>query len=114
METLRQVSLFGLLTLLLSLTPLIMAAAYVVRPGERRLAMMRPLSLVGLFSALTGCTLGFMNLLRSLGVQKELTATWQQVASIGAAESLVALFVGFASLTGAWLLVAAGMGRQID
>jgi hypothetical protein len=47
-------------------------------------------------------------------MQKELTGAWHQVASVGAAESLVALFVGFASLTGAWLLVAAGMGRRID
>jgi hypothetical protein len=30
----------------------------------------------------------------------------------GAAESLVTMFVGFASLTVAWLLVAVGMGRN--
>jgi hypothetical protein len=33
-------------------------------------------------------------------------------AAVGAAESLVPVFPGFACLTVAWLLVAAGMGRQ--
>ena len=33
---------------------------------------------------------------------------------VGAAESLVPMFVGFASLTVAWLLVAVGMGRHGD
>jgi hypothetical protein len=32
--------------------------------------------------------------------------------SLGAAESLVSMFVGLAFLTVAWLLVAVGMGRQ--
>jgi hypothetical protein len=111
METLRNVSLFGLLSLVLTLTPLVMALAYVVRPSERRLALMRPLSLVGLFAALTGAALGFINVLRYIGVKREITI---EFAAIGAAESLVTLFVGFASLTAAWLLVAAGMGRQSD
>ena len=111
METLRNVSLVGLLSLVLTLTPLVMALAYVIRPSERRLALMRPLSLVGLFAALTGAALGFINVLRYIGMKREITL---EVSAIGAAESLVTLFVGFASLTAAWLLVAAGMGRQSE
>ena len=61
METLRNVSLVGLLTIVLTFVPLVMAIAYVVRPNERRLALMRPLSLAGLFAGLTGATLGLIN-----------------------------------------------------
>jgi hypothetical protein len=112
METLRQASLMALLSLALTFVPLVMAVLYVARPSERRLALMRPLSLAGLFAALTGCALGFINVLRYIGARRE-TVDYS-IAAIGAAESLVTVFVGFASLTVAWLLVAAGMGRQRD
>jgi hypothetical protein len=113
METLRNVSLFGLLSLVLTLTPLVMAFAYVVRPSERRLALMRPLSLAGLFAALAGTTLGFVNVLVGLG-KRGFTVEAYTVTAIGSAEALVPLLLGFACLTVAWLLVAAGMGRQVD
>lgn len=108
---LRQATLFSLLTLILGLVPLVMAAVYVIRPTERHLALMRPLSLAGLFAAIAGGVLGFINVLRLVWT-RELTAETYRVMAIGAAESLVPMFVGFASLTVAWLLVAVGMGRQ--
>ena len=45
MDMLRQASLFALLTLTLAVVPLVMAVVYVIRPTERHLALMRPLSL---------------------------------------------------------------------
>ena len=111
MTMLRQASLFALLTLILSLVPMVMAVVYVVRPTERTLALMRPLSLAGLFAALAGGVLGFINVLRFVWT-RDLTAETYKAMTVGAAESLVTLFVGFASLTVAWLLVAVGMGRQ--
>jgi hypothetical protein len=111
MQMFREASLMAILTILLTFTPLVMAVAYVIRPTERRLALMRPLSLAGLFSGLTSFALGFINTLRYVGVRRE-TPIDYSVAAIGAAESMVALFVGFGCLTVAWLLVAAGMARQ--
>jgi hypothetical protein len=111
MDMLRQASLFALLTTMIDFVPLVMAVVYVVRPTERHLALMRPLSLAGLFAALTGGVLGFMNVLRFVWTS-EVTAETYRVMAVGAAESLVSMFVGFASLTVAWLLVAVGMGRQ--
>jgi hypothetical protein len=111
MGMLRQASVFALLTLTLGFVPLVMAAVYVIRPTERHLALMRPLSLAGLFAALAGGVLGFINVLHFVWT-RELTAETYRVMAIGAAESLVSMFVGFASLTVAWLLVAVGMGRQ--
>ncbi len=113
MEMLRHASLFALLSLVLCLVPLVMAVVYVTRPTERHLALMRPLSLAGLFAALAGGVLGFINVLR-FAWTRELTADTYRVMTIGAAESLVTLLVGFAALTVAWLLVAAGMGRRIE
>lgn len=112
MEVLRQASLLALLSLALTFVPLVMAVFYVVRPTERRLALMRPLSLAGLFAALTGCMVGFINVFKYFGERRDSSPEAYGVAFIGAAESLVTLFVGFGCLTIAWLLVAAGMGRQ--
>jgi hypothetical protein len=113
MEMLRQASLMAILTILLTFVPLVGAVAYVLRPTERRLALMRPLSLAGLFAGLTGCALGFINVLKYAGENRVQPEAYG-VAFIGAAESLVALFVCFGCLTVAWLLVAAGMRRQRD
>jgi hypothetical protein len=113
MNILREMGLVGILSLLLSFTPLVMAVAYVIRPNERRLALMRPLSQVGLFAALAGTALGLINslvYLSSRGFDPETL----RLGVVGTAESLVALAVGFGCLTVAWLLVAAGMGRQRD
>jgi hypothetical protein len=111
MGLLREASLFALLTLMLGFVPLVAAVVYVIRPTERHLALMRPLSLAGLFATMAGCVLGFINVLRFVWT-RELTAETYRVMAVGAAESLVTLLVGFASLTVAWLLVAVGMGRQ--
>lgn len=111
MTMLREASVFALLTLTLSFIPLLMAVVYVSRPTERNLALMRPLSLAGLFASITGTVLGFINVLQFVWT-REATAETYRVMAVGAAESLVSLFVGFAVLTVAWLLVAVGMGRQ--
>jgi hypothetical protein len=111
MSMLRQASLFALLSLILGFVPLVIAVVYLIRPTERHLALMRPLSLAGLFAAIAGGVLGFINVL-FLVWTRALTAETYRVMAIGAAESLVPVLVGFASLTVAWLLVAVGMGRQ--
>jgi len=111
MDMLRNASIFALLTLVIDFVPLVMAAVFVIRPTERHLALMRPLSLAGLFAALSGGVLGFINVLRYVWAH-ELNAETYRVMTVGAAESMVTVFVGFACLTVAWLLVAIGMGRQ--
>lgn len=110
MDMLRQASLFALLALLIDTLPLVMAIVYVIRPTERNLALMRPLALAGLFAALSGGALGAINVLK-FAWTRDLTADTFRVATVGAAESLVSVFVGFACLSAAWLLVAVGMSR---
>lgn len=111
MNMLREASLLALLTVILGFVRLVMAVVYLIRPTEQHLALMRPLSLAGLFAAIAGTVLGFINVLAVFWA-REPTAETYRVMAVGAAESLVPVLVGFASLTVAWLLVAVGMGRQ--
>ena len=105
-------SIVALLSMLVSVLPLGAGVAYVLRPTEQRLAMMRPVSLAGLFAALCGTVLGFINVLHMIWTSDSVV-NWR-VASVGAAESLVTLFLAFGCLTVAWLCVAIGFWRAAD
>lgn len=110
MELLRHAGMFAILTLVICVAPLVMGVVYVIRPSEARLALLRPFTLAGIFAALSGTMLGMLNLLRGIGVAPEPLESYRIVA-LGASESLVPVFVGFASLAVTWLLVAVGMSR---
>ena len=113
LELLRQAGILALLTLAIDFVPLVMAVAYVARPTERRLALMRPLSLAGLFAALTGGVVGFLHVLHGIAVRSEPFADTSTIAwPPEDPKRLVPTFVGFACLTVAWLLVAVGMSRS--
>ena len=101
----------ALICMLVSVLPLIGGGAYLFRPSEQRLAMMRPLSLAGIFAGLSGLSLGLINTLRGLWTEppRDMRIIW-----LGTAESLVTLYVAFSCLMLAWLLVAAGMRRKVN
>ena len=103
---------FAKLSLLIGALPLAAAGLYALRPTERRLALMRPISLAGLFAALGGAVLGFVAALRALAMADQITPAMVPAIAAGASESLVTVFFGFACLTVAWLLVAVGMQRH--
>ena len=65
----EQMGLAALFSIIVSFLPLIAAAAYLFRPTEQRLAMMRPLSLAGIFAGLNGSSLGAINTLRGLWLE---------------------------------------------
>ena len=109
-DMLGQASIMARVSLLVTLFPLAAGLAYLVRPTEQRLALMRPISLAGIFSGLGGAVLGLMNVLRWYGIDNPPPSP--QNMAIGAAESLVTLFVAFGCLTVAWLCVALGMRRN--
>ena len=111
-QVFRHASIVGLFSMLVSVLPLGAGLAYALWPSEQRLAMMRPVSLAGLFSALCGTVLGFLNVLRGIWVADG-AVDWRIVA-IGSAESLTHLFLAFGCLTVAWLCVAAGLRRATD
>jgi hypothetical protein len=110
MDVLRQAGLFALLTMFIGVVPLALAIVYAIWPTEQRLALMRPLSLATIFGAISGVSVGLLNVLRGIGMGE--TADFTRVSAIGLAESLVPVFSGFACLMAAWLCVAVGLWRR--
>ena len=88
------------------------AVAYAHRPTERKLMLMRPLSLASVFSAIGSLTAGMATILKGAAA----TGNWGGHAFsnllFGCAEALIPMFVAFSFLAVAWLLVAVGMRRQ--
>jgi hypothetical protein len=107
---LTQASIVALVSMFMGLVPLAMSIAYAFWPSEQRLALMRPLSLATIFAAVSGTTLGILNVLRGIGITE--TPVVARVAAIGLAEALVPIFFGFGCLTVSWLCVAFGLWRQ--
>lgn len=110
MHTLQQMSIVAILSLMVAVMPAFMGAGYALWPTEAKLTLMRPLSLAGIFGALAGFVLGLINVLM-FAIVKEAPLTSPSILALGAAESLVPLFVAFVSLTLAWLFVAVGLRR---
>ncbi len=110
-ELLRNSSILGLLGLLVSLAAVAMALAYAIKPNERRLALMRPLSLAAIFGGLGTFTAGLASVLQGIAATQSFTVdTWRLIAA-GTAETIIGLFVVFGCLTIAWLLVTLGLRR---
>jgi hypothetical protein len=107
---LRQASIVALLSLIIALLPLAAGVAYAIRPTEARLALMRPISLAGMFAGLTGLLTGVISTLRAMWITD--TPVSSQLVAVGFAESLVPPCVAFMCLTIAWLCAAFGLRRH--
>jgi len=105
----REAGIAALLSMLVTLFPAVAGVAYLLSPSEKRLAVLRPISLAGLFAGLAGLLLGFINVLRGIWMRDPVD--WKVVA-VGTAEAMVPLTLAFGALTFAWLCVAVGMRRQ--
>ena len=107
---LSQASIVALASIFMGVVPLAMGIVYVIWPSEQRLALMRPLSLATIFAAVSGSTLGLVNVFRARGMSQ--SPAFPRIAWIGFAEALVPTFFGFGCLTVAWLCVAVGLWRR--
>jgi hypothetical protein len=88
------------------------AIAYAIQPTERKLALIRPLSLAGILAALCSFAVGTATALKGAadaGIDPENV----RLMLAGLSESFIPLFVAFAFLAVAWLLVAAGLRRHV-
>lgn len=110
-DMLTHTSIVGLISLVVSVLPLGAGMAYLISPTEQRLALMRPISLAGLFAGLGGTVLGGLNTLHMIAVS--LTPVEPRIIATGLAESLVPLFVALGCLTVAWLCAALGLRRHV-
>jgi len=87
------------------------AIAYAVRPTERMLELLRPLSLAAIFAALCSFAVGAATALK-FAAERESGAVAMHALAAGLSEAFVPLFVAFAFLAVAWLLVTLGMRRR--
>lgn len=110
----QQISIFALFTLVIGLVPLAVAVLYAWRPAEHWLALMRPLSLASIFAALSSLMSGVIYILQGVAATAASSGfsvqTWSPIA-MGVNEAITPMFVIFACLTLAWLLIAVGMRR---
>jgi hypothetical protein len=107
----RQASLASLLALIVSMAPMLMGMVFAIRPNEHRLALMRPLSLAGIFAATANIFLGLANALISISRTTPTNAEGFAFAATVLGQASVMPFIAFASLTVGWLGVAIGMRR---
>ena len=110
-EIFANASIIAKMCLLVPVATLGMSVAYAIRPDERRLALLRPLSLATIFAALSGFTLGMTSVLRGIAMSTPMTPESWRLVALGSSEACVPLFVAFGCLTVAWLVVALGMRR---
>jgi hypothetical protein len=111
MDLLGQLSLFAKLTMAVALVALGVAVAYVFRPTEQKLVLMRPVSLAAIFATVSGLLGGWIAVLGGVAATP---AGHLPTASLyrGIAETLTVGFVSFGLLAAAWMLVAVGGVRR--
>ena len=89
-----------------------LAVAYVFRPTEQKLVLMRPVSLAAIFATISGLLGGWIAVLG--GIAATPAGHLPSPAMYrGIAESLTVGFVCFGLLAAAWLLVAVGILRRV-
>ena len=110
-HSLGYLSVFALLTMAVAIVAFGLAAAYVFRPTEQKLVLMRPVSLAAIFATVSGLLGGWIAVLASIPATPD---GHLPVASLyrGIAESLTVGFVSFGLLAAAWMLVAVGGLRR--
>jgi hypothetical protein len=110
-EVLAQVSLFAKLTMAVAVVAFGLAVAYVFRPTDQTLVLMRPVSLAAIFATASGLLGGWIAVLGSIPATPDGSLP---AASLyrGIAESLTVGFASFGLLAVAWMLVAVGMLRR--
>jgi len=103
--------LMGFVILVAGIGGLGTGIAYAVNPTERKLALMRPLSLAGIFAAVCSFSVGIASALSGTAAAGPVTADGIQVMLAGLGEAFIPPFAAFAFLSVAWLMVAVGLRR---
>ena len=103
--------LMGFVILVSGVCGLGTAIAYAIRPTERRLLLVRPLSLASIFAAVCSSSVGVATALKG-AADGGIGAESLRVMTAGLSEAAIPLFVAFAVLAVAWLAVAIGLRRQ--
>ena len=111
LEVFRHASLFTRFALLVGVSPLVAGVLFALRPTDRSLALMRPLSLAGIFAAVSNLFVGVANALMAISRVEAWDASGIRFAAEMMSEVVIPTFIGFAILTIAWLCIAVGTRR---
>ena len=106
----KNLGLAAVAGLAVTAVPLLVGIAFAIRPNDKWLSLMRPLTLAGIFAAIANTFLGLANTFIGLARAAPADPVGQRMASM--AETSVVPFVSFVFLSTAWLCVAIGMRRQ--
>jgi hypothetical protein len=100
-----------LLGILICALPALLALVFAIRPTERLLALLRPLTMAGVFSALCGFVLALTNGFATVATTAVFDA--ESIRRIGAvcAEGMAPVAASLALLTVAWGCATVGMRR---
>src|SRR5215207_10960999 len=110
-EAFTEAGIVGKLVMVQAFGTIAMGLLCAVRPNERLLALMRPLSLAAIFGGLCSFSAGIAIVHRGISATANITkGSWSAIA-LGTSEPFVALVVTFACLTVAWLFVSVGLWR---
>ena len=107
-------SLFALLGIVINATPMVAGLAFAIRPSAVRLAMVRALTLMGVFVTLANIFSGGINILIGLARQSPTTPEPPSFLYTAAAEVMVIPFTCFVFLALAWAGVAIGLRKPFD
>jgi hypothetical protein len=107
-------SLFALLSILVNATPMVAGFAFALRPAATRLALVRALTLVGVFVTVANILSGSVNVLIYLSRRSPVTPESPDQFYTSLAEILVIPFIGFVFLALAWVGVAIGLRKPFD
>lgn len=102
---------FVLFILIVGVTAVVTAGGFAIRPQERTLSILRPLTASTAFATVSAIAAGVAISLKS-AADGGLSADAMQSLVAGLAESAVPGVLGFAFLAVAWLLTAVGFRRQ--
>ena len=113
-ELFGAISVFGKLTMTVAIVAFGLAGAYVFRPTEQKLVLMRPVSLASIFATVSGLLGGWITVLVNIPATAVTADGRLPVPQVyrGIAESLTVGFVSFGLLAAAWMLVAVGVLRR--
>jgi hypothetical protein len=110
-DLLGEVSPFAKLTMVVAIVAFSLAVAYVFRPTEQKLVLMRPVSLAAIFATISGLLGGWIAVLGGIAATPDGILPTANLYR-GIAESLTVGFVSFGLLAAAWMLVAVGGLRR--
>ena len=101
----------SLFSFAICILPLLAGAWFAVRPSERLLSVMRPLTLGAVFSALCSFVLAIANGSIAVSMMSGLDLAGVRIVGAVLSEGLAPVVASFACLTVTWFLVAIGMRK---